>query len=177
MLEETRIIANPHETHMLALKLIGEAQNEILVLFSTENGIRRQFEARNEQFVLEAARRGVVVTVLSPMDELAKKSASALEKQNENISIRSIKPYSHSTSRPFTTIVVDNKHSLTIELVDDSKPGVEEAIGQAIYSTTKRSVDDSIFRFNSVLHLFQDEEDSIKKWLDVATKMVNERKH
>jgi hypothetical protein len=31
-----------------------------------------------------------------------------------------------------------NKHSLTIELEDDSKSG-EEAIGQAIYSTTKRS--------------------------------------
>jgi sugar-specific transcriptional regulator TrmB len=173
MSEVTRIITNPHEARRLALKLIEEAQDEILVLFSSENSIRRQFEAKNDQYVLEAARRGVVVTVVSPMDGFVKKRAEVLEKQNENISIRSIKPLS---SRPFHTIIVDNKHSLTIELVDDSKSRVEEAIGQATYSTTKRSIDDSIFRFNSVLQLFQDEGDSIKKWLDVASKMVKERK-
>lgn len=174
MSEVTRIISDPHETHLLALKLIEEAQNEILVLFSTENGIRRQFEAKNDQYVLEAAHRGVIVIVLSPMDGFVKRRAEELEKQNENISIRNIKPL---TSRPFTTIIVDNKHSLAIELVDDSKSGVEEAIGQAIYSTTKRSVDDSTFRFNSVSQLFQDEGDSIKRWVDEALKMVNEHRH
>lgn len=70
------------------------------------------------------------------MDQFVKKDAEKLEKQNGNISIRSIKPYNSSISRPFTTILVDKKHSLAIELKDDSKLKVEEAIGQAIYSTS-----------------------------------------
>ena len=124
------------------------AQSEILMLFSAENGFRRILEAGNDQFILEAASRGVIVTVLAPMNEFIKNEARKLEAQNENISIRSIKPYSSSNSRPFTTIVVDKKHSLAIELKDNWKLKVEDAIGQAIYSTSKRIVEDSIFKFD-----------------------------
>ena len=71
--------------------------------------------------------------------------------------------YNSSNSRPFTTIVVDKKHSLAMEIKDDSKSKVEEAIGQAIYSTSKRTVEDSIFKFDIVLQLFQFEDESIKR--------------
>jgi hypothetical protein len=54
---------------------------------------------------------------------------------------------------------------------------VEDAIGQAIYSTSKRTVEDSIFKFNIVMQLFQDEDESIKKWLDDALKIVEDNKH
>jgi hypothetical protein len=98
---------------------VNGAQSEILMLFSAENGFRRILEAGNDQFILEAASRGVIVTVLAPMNEFIKNEARKLEAQNENISIRSIKPYSSSNGRPFTTIVVDKKHSLAIELKDN----------------------------------------------------------
>jgi hypothetical protein len=55
------------------------------------------------------------------MNESLKKVAEKLEKQNGNISIRSIKPYTSSISRPFTTIVVDKKHFET-EKVSQPRP-------------------------------------------------------
>lgn len=64
-----------------------------------------------------------------------------------------------------------------MEIKDDSKSKVEEAIGQAIYSTSKRTVEDSIFKFDIVLQLFQFEDESIKRWLDDALKIVEDNKH
>ena len=64
-----------------------------------------------------------------------------------------------------------------MEIKDDSKSKVEEAIGQAIYSTSKRTVEDSIFKFDTVLQLFQFEDESIKRWLDDALKIVEDNKH
>ena len=54
------------------------------------------------------------ITLLAPMNESMKIEAENLEKQNGNISIKSIKPYSSSIKRPYTTFVVDKKHSLAI---------------------------------------------------------------
>jgi hypothetical protein len=176
MSELTRIINDTNEAHQLARDLVNGAQSEILMFFSAENGFRRILVAGNDQLLLEAAQRGVSVTVLAHMNESLKKVAEKLEKQNRNISIRSIKPYTSSISRPFTTIVVDKMHSLTMELKDDSKLKIEDAIGQAIYSTSKRTVEDSIFKFDIVSRLFQDEDESIKRWLTDALKIVNDTK-
>jgi hypothetical protein len=176
MSELTRIINDTNEAHQLARDLVNGAQSEILMLFSAENGFRRILVAGNDQLLLEAARRGVSVIVLAHMNESLKKVAEKLEKQNGNISIRSIKPYNSSISRPFTTIVVDRRHSLTMELKDDSKLKIEDAIGQSIYSTSKRTVEDSIFKFDIVSRLFQNEDESIKRWLTDALKIVNDTK-
>ena len=177
MSELTRIINDTNEAHQLARDLVNGAQSEILMLFSAENGFKRILVAGNDQLLLGAARRGVSVTVLAHMNETLKKVAEKLEKQNGNISIRSIKPYTSSISRPFTTIVVDKKHSLTMELKDDSKLKIEDAIGQAIYSTSKSTVEDPIFKFDIVSRLFEDENESIKRWLDDALKIVDDNKH
>jgi hypothetical protein len=133
-------------------------------------------KAGNDQLLLEAALRGVTVTVLTHMNGSLKKETEKLDKQNGNVSIKSIKPYTSSISRPFTTIVVDKKHSLTMELKDDSKLKIEDAIGQAIFSTSKRTVEDSIFKFDIVSRLFQDENESIKRWLDDALKIVDDNR-
>lgn len=170
MSDVTRIINDTYETHWLARELIEKAQSEILILFSTENAFKRQFKVKNDHLILEAANRGVNVTVVAPINESLKKEAEKLEKQNDNIRITSVKPY----NSPFTTVVADKQHVLAIELKDDSKEKVEDAIGQAIYSTSKRTVEDAIFKFDIVLRLFQDEDESIKKWLVDVLKIVND---
>jgi len=43
--------------------------------------------------------------------------------------------------------------------------------------TSKRTVEDSIFKFDIVLRLFQDEDESIKRWLTDAVKIVDDNKH
>ena len=53
----------------------------------------------------------------------------------------------------------------------------QDAIGQAIYLTGKRTVEDSIFKFEIVMQLFQDEDESIKKRLSDTLKIVDNNKH
>ena len=53
MSDVTRIINDTSETHQLARNLVKDAQSEILMLFSAENGFRRILEAGNDQFLLE----------------------------------------------------------------------------------------------------------------------------
>jgi two-component system sensor histidine kinase VicK len=171
-----RIINDTNETHQLARDLVNGARSEILILFSAANGFKRILKAGNDQLLLAAAHRGVIVTILVPMDESMKNEAEKLEKQSANLSIRRIKPYSSSIIRPFTTFVVDKKHSLAMELKDDSMLRIEDAVGQAIYLTSKRTVEDSIFKFNIVLQLCQDENESVKRWLDDALKIVDDNK-
>ena len=72
MSDVTRIINDTSETHQLARDLVKDAQSEILLLFSAENGFRRTLEAGNGQFLLEAATRGVIVTVLAPIMNLSR---------------------------------------------------------------------------------------------------------
>ena len=83
--EVTRIVNNTTETHKLARDLVIGAQSEILMLFSAENGFRRILVAGNDQLLLEAARRGVSVTVLAHMNESLKKVAEKLDNQWEYI--------------------------------------------------------------------------------------------
>jgi hypothetical protein len=81
MSESTRIIKDAYEAHQLARHLVNGAKSEILMLFSAENGFRRILVAENDQLLLEAARRGVSVTVLAYMNESLKQVAEKLEKQ------------------------------------------------------------------------------------------------
>jgi len=84
------------------------------------------------------------------MEDAVESVAKMLENQTKNIKIEKVPSYGSSVSRPYTTILVDNKHTLSIELRDDTKSDVEEAIGRAIYSTTAISIADAYFKFNSV---------------------------
>lgn len=69
MSDVTRIINDTNETHQLARDPVNGAQSEVLMLFSAENGFKRILEAGNDQLILAAARRGVIVTLLAPMNE------------------------------------------------------------------------------------------------------------
>jgi hypothetical protein len=67
--------------------------------------------------------------MMTPMDENVKTIAK--EKQSTNIKIRKIEPSSRFT---ITVVIVDRKISLAVELKNDSKSDVSEAIGNTTYS-------------------------------------------
>ncbi len=73
--ETIEIIRNPVEIQQLVSKLLKSAKKEILVLFTSVNGIKRQSKAESGQLAVEAAKRNVPVTILTPMDEEVKKIA------------------------------------------------------------------------------------------------------
>ena len=66
------IIRDSHKVQKLAFDLIGEAKEEILVIFSTANAFHRQTRSGGIKSVIETAFRGVKVRILTPFDEKVK---------------------------------------------------------------------------------------------------------
>jgi hypothetical protein len=176
--EVIEIIRNQTELQLLANNLIKSAEKEILVIFSSVNALMRQINAGSDKLVIEAAKfRNVAVTMLTPMDEKVKTIANDVEKQSSNIKIRKIEPSSRST---VTVVIVDRKISLAVELKDDSKSEVAEAIGNITYSTSKSTVLSYVSMFESFLKLTELYEKSQSKLndttdeLEIMKRYVNE---
>ena len=149
--EVIEIIRNQAEVQRLAHNLIKSAKKEILVIFSSANSFMSQSNAGSGQLVIEAAKfHNVTVTMLTPMDENVKTIANDLENQSTNIKIRKIEPSSRFT---ITVVIVDRKISLAVELKDDSKSNVSEAIGNTTYSTSKSTVLSYVSMFESFMKL------------------------
>jgi hypothetical protein len=171
------ILYDGGEALKLAHKLIRSSEKEILVVLSSTNVFLRQVRAGSVDIVLEAAARNVVTTVLTPMDENVKILVQQLENQSKNIRVREIEPSSHL---PITALIVDRKHSLAVELRDDSKRNSAESAGIASYSTSKSTVMSYVSMFESLMRLTELYEESQAKLrdsteeLDVMKRYLNE---
>jgi two-component system sensor histidine kinase VicK len=174
--EIIEIIRNPVKVHQLVFKLIGSAEKEILIIFSSVNAFKRQSKVGGaSQVTVEAAKyRNVSVIILMPMDEEVKKLAKDFEKQSTNIQIRSIEPSSRS---PITVLIVDKKFSLAIELADDLKAGPSEAIGTTTYSTSKSTVLSYVSMFESFMRLSDLYEESQSKLNDTTDELEAMKKY
>jgi hypothetical protein len=86
------------------------------------------------------------------MDEEVKKIAGDLEKQSTNIQIREIRPSIRSS---IAVLLVDRKFSLALELKDDTRRDLVEAIGigTVSYSTNKSTVLSYVSMFESFMEL------------------------
>ena len=173
--EVIEIIRNQAEVQRLAHNLIKSAEKEILVIFSSANSFMRQSNAGSGQLVIEAAKfHNVTVTMLTPMDENVKTIANDLEKQSTNIKIRKIEPSSRFT---ITVVIVDRKISLAVELKDDSKSDVSEAIGNTTYSTSKSTVLSCVSMFESFMKLTELYEESQSKLSDTTDELETMKKY
>jgi len=136
------------------------SENEILVIFSTSNAFIRQVKAGSFGVILEAASRNVASTILTPMNETVKVIAKQLKNQNKNIRVKNIEPSSRIT---ITAMIVDRRHSLTVELRDDSKPFSADAMGATTYSTNKSTVMSYVSMFENLMRLIELYEESQAK--------------
>ena len=176
--EIIEIIRNRNEALQGAFNLIEFAEREILVLFSAVNAFIRQFIIGASERVIRAANsRNLTVTILTPINNTVKKMAEDLENQSTNMQIRRIAPSSRST---ITVLIVDKKFSLAVELKDDSRTVIEEAIGTSTYSTGKSTVLSYVSMFESFLRLTESYDESQSKLndttdeLEVMKKYLNE---
>src|ERR671911_550130 len=137
--EFVEMIRDPSEIQKIGFDLIKAAQEEILIIFSTDNAFYRQIRAGVLQLLKEAAARRVKIRVLVPMDKkIRNEMAEGI--QALGIDIRDSKK---SLLAKVTTLIVDNALSLTVELKDDSKEtpeDEEDAIGLATYSNSDSTV-------------------------------------
>jgi two-component system, OmpR family, sensor histidine kinase VicK len=136
--EVIETIRDPIEVQLLAFKLIKFATHEILVIFSTANAFHRQeYAGAMELFKEATAERHVKIRILTPMDDIIKEKAQKFKEQQHQIDIRNI---DYPLQTKVTTLLVDRKFSLTVELKDDTKETSYEAIGLATYSNSKPTV-------------------------------------
>ena len=143
-LGDIEVIPNSARAKELYLNLVKSANEEVLLIFPTTNAFIRQHEMGVVQLAKEAAQqRNVKVRMLMPKHESTEPLVRSLEEdphhyRNYDIDVRY---YIEQTSGTKATILVaDRKHSLVMELRDDSKTTFDEAIGFSTYSDSRPGV-------------------------------------
>jgi signal transduction histidine kinase len=143
-LGDIEVIPNSARARELYLNLVKSANEEVLLIFPTTNAFIRQHKMGVVQLAKEAAQqRNVKVRMLMPKHESTEPLVRSLKEDahhypNYDIDVRY---YIEQTSGTKATILVaDRKHSLIMELKDDSKTAFDEAIGFSTYSDSRPGV-------------------------------------
>jgi two-component system, OmpR family, sensor histidine kinase VicK len=124
--EFVETIREPSEIQKIGFELIKKAEDEILVLFSTANAFRRQEKAGSLELLKEAAKlHGVKVRILVPIGDNDTLTERVEQFKEAGIDIRKTK---HTFQNKLTTLVVDQRICLTIELKDDTRESSDQAI-------------------------------------------------
>jgi len=133
--EIVEVIRDPSEIQKISHELIKSAKKEILLIFSTANSFHRQIEAGMLSQILKevVSLRRVKARILVPLEHTLNEIVEELN--NQGIAVRDYKNPLQVTV--VTTLVVDQAHSLTVELQDDKEVSQEEAIELATYSNTQ----------------------------------------
>jgi two-component system sensor histidine kinase VicK len=144
-----QIIDDPDRIIKVAYDMIRSANKEVLIMFSTANAFRRQASIGGPQLLKEvtSAKKDLVVRVLTPADQDVELSSVALEAKLANVDIRNMEV---SLQTKVTIVVVDRKLSLAVELKDDSKDDIYQALGAAVYSNTKSAAISYVAIFESL---------------------------
>jgi len=130
-------IQDPSEIIGVGYKLVRAAKDEILIIFHTANALLRQEKSGGIDLLVEnATTYKTLVKILVPIEDKITDTIQRLEKIN-GIQIRNIEP---TMQTRMTILVVDRTYSLVVELKDDTKDNLEEAIGLATYSNSKSTV-------------------------------------
>jgi len=177
------MILDPFEVQRVTFKLLESAKEEILVAFSTANALRRQERVGSIGILKEAARHGVKVRILTPEDDRI--AELKLELESKKIEIRYIEE-----SSQISYLIVDRKSLLVVELRDDSKEIIFEAMGFSTHSTRRStvisyaSIFDSLWRQAGLyqqskdkLHVAEDELANMKQYLNEVLKEVGSMKN
>jgi hypothetical protein len=128
-------LGKPEEILELALKLVKDARDEILIMFSTANAFHRQ-ERSGGYNLLKSVRESnnsIKIRILTPYDDSIKQITKTM---NDELKIETRNLLDHLRMM-ITILIVDRKNTLAIELKDDAKTSSYDAIGSAIYSTNK----------------------------------------
>ncbi len=138
--EGIEIIQNPETVENLLYSLIISANEDIVGIFSTPNAFRRQKLAGTFDLIRERLETtSLNVRILVPEDKLIYQTIKELEDQgiSGRVKIRLMEP---SMQTKVSIVVIDRKYSLAVELKDDSKNTITEAIGLVTYSNSKSTV-------------------------------------
>ena len=137
MNESGEIIRDPKAMQEHVVEMVRSAKEEILVIFSTPDAFRRQVKIGSLDLLVRTIKsKGVKVRYLLPVDDYVRNLIDKTNRENKiRIEIRNIEePFQNKLS----VLIVDKASMLSVEVKNDSKETIHEAIGLAIYSTVNR---------------------------------------
>jgi two-component system, OmpR family, sensor histidine kinase VicK len=130
-------LKEPSEVINLAYKHVRSANSEILIIFHTANALLRHKKTGGIDLLIEnVIKNKTHVRILVPIEDKVKEVIHKLEQVN-GIDIRNIEAPMQTR---MTILLVDRKYSLVVELKDDTKNDLKEAIGLATYSNSESTV-------------------------------------
>ena len=129
------IIRDPDEAIKLSRDLIKSAKHEVLRIYPSLNGFRRQIRIGALHLFREVLEHGINVRILVPADkQQIDEIMDGLELALPTLKIRGL---DKSLQTQMGIIVVDRKESVIIELKDDEKESYHDAAGLAFYSNSR----------------------------------------
>ena len=130
-------LRDPAEIQKIGYDLVKSAKEDILILFSTPNSFRRQQKAGLMQLLTDKASQndGVKIRILTHINKEIREMVDSLI-SIKNVDVRGLQ---ESLKSKLTTLIVDRKLSLEVEVKDDSKDNSYDAIGLATYSNSLRT--------------------------------------
>ena len=151
-LADIEIIANPREGIRRAWHIIKSAREEVSIVFSSVNALRRQIQLGGAQLLKEVSENcGAKIRLLVPSDienddnRIITKLVDGLRLVCPKVDIRII---DKSFRTRITIVAVDERECIITELKDDTKDVSHAAAGLSTYSNSKSIVSSytSIFK-------------------------------
>jgi two-component system, OmpR family, sensor histidine kinase VicK len=165
---DIEIISNPKEGIKRAWSIIKSAKEEVLIMFSSANAVRRQKEMGGLQLLKEASEEhNAKVRVLIPADEdITSTTIEEAKSMYPRVDIRTI---DKSLQTRITIVLVDKKECVIVELKDDTEDNSYKAAGLTTYSKSKSIVSSYISIFESFW-----QQSELYKQLEESNKQLTE---
>jgi two-component system, OmpR family, sensor histidine kinase VicK len=149
-LADIEIIPNPKQGITKAWNMIISAREEVSIMFSSPNALRRQIDMGGLQLLKNASEeRGVKVRLLIPSDpdEHLSTMLGEIKLQCPQFSLRGMEKGLHTR---ITIVLVDRKECIITELKDDKRDISYNAAGLSTYSKSKSIVSSYVSIFESL---------------------------
>jgi two-component system sensor histidine kinase VicK len=146
---DVEIIQNSHEAIERAWNLIRIAKEEVLIMYSTPKGFRRQLHTKALEPFKEAieAHPDLKIKILVPSDE---QITASIEKVKMEFPSADFRIYEQSLNTRITIVLVDKRECMIVETKDDSKDDSYTAVGLSVYSNSKSIVVSYVSIFESL---------------------------
>jgi two-component system, OmpR family, sensor histidine kinase VicK len=141
MLSNVEIIENTKESVDRAYDICISAKEELLIAFPTVNSFRRNVRTGMSMQLLreEYSKNNVRLRILTPVDNQIMQIINELKKIVSGLDIQALNESTESNNR-VTIVLADRKECFIVDIKDDKKDNVYEAVGLAIYCNVKSIV-------------------------------------
>jgi two-component system, OmpR family, sensor histidine kinase VicK len=161
--EVFEVFNNGEKVSQIVLDLARSAEKEMLIHLPNDKSMVRLERLGVIDDIIQASRKGTVVKILCP---LSKENLHTVKKIADNAASIEIL---NGNNSPYGMYIIDGESFLRAELKEPKAENFSEAIGRAVYSNSKRSVES----FKSVFELLWNER-TLNEELKRADKMQKE---